>query len=226
MNLRQCIVILIVGLVFLPVTVLAENSGWYLAADAGQSNFTGTADLSTAYYASPSNNTDTGYRLNAGYQFNPYFGLEAGYVDFGQVTGNRAIVGPPPPGLYSCGYLCPMSYDVNLNLKSHGWTLVATGTYPFNDQWSISARIGEIDAHSELNLDDVPIPPYGAGEQPYTESFTSTDWHGTYGVSLNWSFTKDWALRLGWDKYINLGNNESTGSYDVNLASLGIVCRF
>jgi OmpA-OmpF porin, OOP family len=213
-------------LIFSLSATLADSDGWYVAADAGQSDFTGTADLNSADYAPILSNTDSGYRLSAGYQFNQYFGLEVGYADFGRVNGNGSVVGPPPPGLSSCGYLCPMSYDVNLNLKTHGWTLAFIGSYPFNEEWSISARVGEIDAHSELNIDDVPIPPYETGEQPYSESFTSTNWRGAYGLSLNWLFAERWAARLSWDRYVNLGNNNNIGSYDVNLASLGIVYRF
>ncbi len=224
---RNLIIILIFGLISPSSIALADNSGWYVAADAGQSKFTGTGDLNSANYAPITNTTDTGYRLNAGYQFNQYFGLEAGYVDFGQVTGNASYIGSyPPPGSNTCGLLCQFSYDVNLNLKTHGWTLVLTGTYPFDDGWSISARAGEIDAHSELNIGVVPLPPYQAGEQPYSQNLSNTNWEGTYGLSLNWLFADHWAARLNWDRYTNLGNDSSVGHYNVNLASLGIVYRF
>jgi OmpA-OmpF porin, OOP family len=227
MIMRLLTSILFLGLIILSTAASADSNGWYLAVDAGQSRFSGTGDLNSVNYAPITDTKDTGYRFSGGYQFNQYFGLEAGYVDFGQVAGNATYIGPfPPPGSNTCGLLCQFSYGVSSNLKTHGWTLVFTGTYPFDSVWSISARAGEIDAHSDLNIGVVPLPPYQAGEQPYSQNFSNTNWAGTYGVSLNWLFADHWAARLSWDRYADLGNDSNIGRYNVNLASLGIVYHF
>ncbi len=220
---RYLTIILIFGLISSSSIALADSSGWYVAADVGQSKFTGTGDLRTS--ATPENNTDTGYRFSAGYQFNSYLGLEAGYANFGQATGTNTYLGNHPL-IVPCGASCLLAYDVTANstLKTHAWTLIVVGTYPLSKYWSISARAGGIDTRSELNTEYTPYS--SAGGQPYSRSLTSTNWDGTYGLSLNWLFADHWAARLSWDKYVDLGDSSNMGTYSVNLASLGIIYRF
>ncbi|MGA9852204.1 MAG: outer membrane beta-barrel protein [Gammaproteobacteria bacterium] len=225
------IVILAAGLIFLPAIALADNSGWYIAADIGQSHFPNLAAPAAQFfnpYTATYTNNDTGYRLTAGYQFNSYWGLEASYVALGEsgatdnIVVNQTVLGL---GSLSCGYLCSTDYNVNAKLKAHGWTVAVTGTYPFTDKWAVFGRAGVIDARVELDVNEIP----DGGGVPGTPSETnssSMNWKGTYGLGASWAFVENWALRLDWDRYANLGDNSKTGTYNVNLASLGIVYRF
>ncbi len=91
----------------------AAGEGVYIAVNAGQSS-TDTYNLSSK--------TDTGYSGVLGYQFNPYFGLEVQYTDFGSITQ----LGNSPN-------------------KITGYGLNVVGTYPFNDEWSVFLRVGAAD---------------------------------------------------------------------------------
>lgn len=224
MNIWHRITMLITCFVFLPAVALADNSGWYVAADAGQSNFIGTGDvpsLVSVHFTSAS----SGYRLSSGYQFNTYLGIEVGYVDLGQVTGSTYFVTPlngPGPLCVPCQF----SYDINATLKGRGWTFELTGTYPITNNWFVFARAGVIDARSEVDAYYTPISPWEATEQPFDLNHVSTDWDSTYGLGVDWSFAEHWAARLSWDRYSSLGQSGITGTYSVNLASLGIMYRF
>jgi|SRR5487761_588657 len=225
MNIRHHIVILGAAMVFLPVTALADNSGWYVAADVGQSHFTGNEyPKNTFVTRAPFTDTDTGYRLAAGYQFNSYWGLEASYLDFGQITGKEDYVNPG-----GCMQVCfaPSSYYINEGFKTYGWSFEFTGTYPFNEHWSVFARAGAIDARSDSNVSDTPIPPYESGEQTFYTSYSSTNLSSTYGFGINWAFADRWGVRLSLDRYSNLLDDHNfSGTYSVNLATLGVFYRF
>lgn len=208
------------GAMVLSPAVLANTTGWYVAADIGQSRFTGMGTYGSPIYTNSFGSTDTGYRLSGGYQFNPYFRLEASYVHLGEVTGNYTNPGGP-----YCGLICAQSYIVNADLKTHGWTLELVGAYPFNNRWTIFARAGEIEADSELTEDFTPIAPYYC---LFCEnsSVTSSDVDVTYGMGVQWSFARHWAARLSWDRYVTLGYKLPMGDFNINLTSVGIAYDF
>ena len=211
---------ILTGEIFLSPAVLANNTGWFVAADAGQSRFTNIGPYGSPVYPDSFNSTDNSYRLASGYWLNPYFGLEAGYVHFGAVTGSYMNPGSP-----ICGIVCAESYIVNADLKTHGWILELVGAYPFNARWAIFARAGEIAADSELNANYTPIAPYYCLFCENT-STTSSDVDVTYGMGLRWSFANHWAARLSWDRYVSLGYKLPVDGFNINLASIGVVYEF
>lgn len=243
----KCIAILATVFALLPAATLADNSGWYIAADAGQSHFTGIAGqgpqwVNSAVYnrdvyvvkgpTTTYTDNDAGSRLSAGYQFNSYWGLEVSYVDLGQATaaGNGVVAANLPLDVPNFFVFSGFNtYNVNAKLSAQGWGLAVTGSYPFNDHWSVFARAGVIDARVELDLDSTITTQATQGGTfgvPPNTSMASTNWKGTYGLGVKWSFVDHWTLRLGLDRYANLGDSSSTGTYSVDLASLGIVYSF
>src|ERR1035437_8178596 len=55
-----------------------------------------------------SNNTGSGnqWRLQVGYKFNPYFAVEAGYMDLGTANYSATFAGGTPP----CQTICRVSF--------------------------------------------------------------------------------------------------------------------
>jgi OOP family OmpA-OmpF porin len=88
----------------------AESSGFYAGAGAGQSF------VDEAGY----DDEDTAFSAFGGYQFNPWFGLEAGYADLGKLE--PSVAGP------------------DLEASSVYFTVV--GTLPFTDKFSGYAKAG------------------------------------------------------------------------------------
>jgi OmpA-OmpF porin, OOP family len=118
----------------------AEPTGFYVGVGAGQS----MVDESFA------DDEDTAFQVFGGYQFTPYFGLEAGYTDFGEV-GLTGGVG---------------------TLESDTVSLVAVGTLPFTEKFSGYAKAGVHSWDAETNVagtsgpdDDGTDPTYGLGLQ-------------------------------------------------------------
>lgn len=118
----------------------AEPAGFYLGAGAGQAMVDeGALD-----------DEDTAFTGFAGYQFNRYFGLEAGYADFGEVE----VSGVP-----------------GARVEADATYLVAVGSVPFTDRFSGYAKAGYSDWDAEASVaglvadDSGNDPTYGLGLQ-------------------------------------------------------------
>ena len=114
----------------------AEQPGFYVGAGAGQAMIDdGALD-----------DEDTAFSAFAGYQVNPYFGLEAGYADLGK-TEPLGSAGP--------------------ELEADAAYLVAVGTLPFTDRFSGYAKAGYSDWNVDTSIagvsDDGNDPTYGWG---------------------------------------------------------------
>lgn len=119
----------------------AENPGFYVGAGAGQS------------FVDESNydDEDTAFSVFGGYQFNRYFGLEAGYADFGKLEPS----------------------DNGRALEANSAYLTAVGTVPFTDKFSGYAKAGfhrwdldtAIPGLTSTRDDSGSDPTYGLGLQ-------------------------------------------------------------
>ena len=203
MNIKRLIQAVSTALILMPIIASAAGSGWYLAADEGHAHFADIAVQTnpsvfqipiSSLVSSSASTQHSAFRLTGGYQFNQYWGLEASYVSLGQATINNNYIDPTDQHIVTA----------EVKNRAHGWVLAGTGTYPFNDQWSVFARIGAIDGYLEQDLNIINVCP-SCFITP--TSVSSTAWKATYGVGVNWSFAHHWIVRLGWDQYRNLGNS-------------------
>ena len=119
----------------------AEDHGFYLGAGAGQSF------VDEGAY----DDEDTAFSVFGGYQFNRWFGLEAGYADFGKLEPDVAGPALEPDAAY----------------------LTAVGTLPFTDRlsgylkagvqrWNLDAAIPGLTGTDDDSGTD---PTYGVGLQ-------------------------------------------------------------
>lgn len=188
------------------------DSGWYVAADVGQSHFTG--GQFDAYHGALTtksmSDSSTGYRLTGGYQFTPNWGLEAGYVDLGHGTATYT---------YQLSVVPDVSSRTQYRIGAKGLFVAGTGTYPITEQWSLYGRVGAVDGQLDIQAQtNGNINLVGGSD---------TSWKGTYGVGAKWNFMPQLSLRLGWDRYLQLGpSSPSISQYDVSLLSLGVEWRF
>ena len=47
-----------------------------------------------------------------------------------------------------------------------------------------------------------------------------------YGVGGEFSFNRSFGIRLGWDRYAEVGSEDLTGDVDIDLISLGLRYNF
>lgn len=96
--------------------------------------------------------SDTTYKVFAGYRFIKYFGLEGGYVDFGNSSD--------------------VSSGIDLSVDATAWELFAVGILPIGEHFELFGKYGyfQWDRHAEASgvstvsdSDSGNNPVYGAG---------------------------------------------------------------
>lgn len=201
--------VVLAGIVSAPAA--ADDSGWYVGANIGQSNAKIddekiTSGLLGAGFTTTSiadDERDLGYKLFGGYQFNRYFALEGGYVDLGQF-GFTATTAPPG--------------TLSGNIRLKGLNLDAVGILPLTERFSAFGRIGvnyaeAKDSFSGTGFVNVMNPDESKRAANYK-----------VGLGLQYDFTKTLGMRAEAERY---RVNDAIGSKgDIDLFSLGLVYRF
>lgn len=124
--------------------------------------------------------TDTAFRILGGYQFHPNLAAELAYTDFGSVS-----VG-------------------GTSIKGNAIELVAVGSWPVADRFSIYGKLGFNQGEFE-----------GGGVSDDSIELT-------YGVGVRWDFMPNLGARLEWQEYPDVGD----GASDVTVMSIGVVYKF
>jgi OOP family OmpA-OmpF porin len=124
----------------------------------------------------------TSFALLGGYTFNQYFAAEVGYIDFGSKD-------------YS-----------GFNVKSSAWSISGVGSYPFNEQFSVFAKLG-------IASTTVDSGGTSTGKSDLT-----------YGIGGQFNVNKQVGIVLGYDVY-KIGNAASQ-TFDQAVASIGGVFKF
>lgn len=95
----------------------------YVGFNVGKSNFS----LGNGVGVFPSDRKDTAYNLYAGSYFNPNFGLELGYTDFGKVTRGGG------------------------NTKAMGFNLSVVGKLPLTNSFNLLGKVGTTYGRTEVS---------------------------------------------------------------------------
>src|SRR6266446_8549623 len=139
---------------------------------------------------------DTAWKIFGGYQFNRNFAGEFGYTDLGKTTLSITGFG-------------------SASIGAKGFELSGVGTLPVSQQFSVYGRLGLF--HWDVDFKD------GTGLVG-SASASGTDL--TYGFGASFSFTKNAALRLEWQKYQDVGDTNSTGSGDITVIGVSLAVKF
>ncbi len=192
-------------------SALADDSGWYVGANAGEArakidNARITDNLLAAGFTTTAIKNDDkhfGYKLFGGYQFVKYFALEGGYFDLGQFgfTANTA----PPGGLTG-------------NTKFKGANLDAVGILPFTDRFAAFGRFG----YAYTYVKDRFAGSGGVIVKDPAPSQHSSNYK--FGLGLQYVLSNSWGMRAEAERY-RLGDAVGNKG-DVDLYSLGILYRF
>lgn len=189
----------------------ADDGRWYLGGNIGEtesdlnierqaSNIT---QVGTTHTLNSLDDTDRGYKLYAGYEFNPYIALEGGYFDLGEFTYNTTTASPTG------------GFGGKLELR--GINLDVVASVPFTEKLSGFARAGVNYAEAKNH--------FGSTAAVLTRmSDKGRDLNGKIGVGLQYAFNDNWAMRLEAERY--RFNDEISQMADAHMYSLGVVYRF
>lgn len=108
------------------------HTGLYLGAGLGQSKLDNdTLDwLSDLGYST--DDSDTAYKLFAGYDFNPNFSLEASYIDFGDFTADAAAI-------FNGNVI-----DESIKASVDGFGIAMVGRLPLQHGFGVYGKVGLI----------------------------------------------------------------------------------
>lgn len=143
--------------------VYSPDEGPYVGVGIGHAKLDNDTFDDLDRLGASTDDTDTAYKLYAGYQFNPNFAIEAGYVDFGEFTASA-----------NNGF-----DSAKASLKADGFTTALVGKLPIANGFGIYGKLGLIawDAdlkessnigginYNESASEDGTDPFYGAGAE-------------------------------------------------------------
>ncbi len=108
------------------------DEGLYLGAGIGYAKLDNDTLDALEDIGIDTDDSDTGYKLFAGYQFNPNFAIEASYLDFGDFTGNATFT----DGTNTA------TADIEGSIDGFGFALV--GKLPIQGGFSVHGKLGMI----------------------------------------------------------------------------------
>ncbi len=152
-------------------------------AVAAETGFYVGVNAGSAKIDEPGFESTTEYGLLGGYSFNQNFAGEVAYTNFGS-----------------------KDYSGLLTVKSNGFSVSGVGSYPFNDMFSVFAKIGL--ASTELKA---------SGAVGGSENNTDLTW----GIGGQFNINRQIGIRLGYDLY-KVGENVTA---DQKLTSIGLVFK-
>ena len=198
---------------------VAAEKNWYVGggvglADSDISDNDYDSDLANIGYTASSNvdDSDTGWKLFGGYQFNQYLAIEGSYVDLGDVTSNTTVSSPPLPSaveqkqfVQDASKVHPYSVD--------GFALVGKLTWPIKEHFSVFAKLGGFRWDADIKVKCVGCDSSVKAK----DDESGTDWTG--GVGIGYDFKNNVGLRVEWERY-------GTDRNDVDFYSASILYRF
>lgn len=215
MNRKFLSVALAAALVAGSTAALAQQASkpWYGGVSIGQSkvkmddNTIGTPAGFTSSGLSK-NETDTGYKIFAGYRFNQNFAVEGGWTDFGKFSVSRSFSAP--------------AGSVSASIKASGVHVDAVGIWPLQNNFSLFGKVGGIYTETKTSLATSGGVAFVAGTNTNPKK---SELNLKYGLGAQYDFTQSIGVRAEWERARKVGDS-STGEADIDLLSIGLVYRF
>lgn len=161
---------------------------------------------------SSADDTDTGYKLQLGYQLNRNFAVEGGYVKLGKFNYKAASTAP-----------IVATRDVDTDID--GWNIGVVGRLFFSEQFAAFGKLGALYSETNYNC-------RGAGIDCTNPNRTAKETTAYYGLGLDWNFSRNWFARTEYEVFTDVGESlNSTGTTgttraDVKMGSIGVGYRF
>ena len=141
-------------------------------------------------------NSSSGFKVFGGYDFHPYFGVEAAYVQLGKAT----ITGLSPFGV------------ATIEAKTQGAAVFAVAKAE-DTTWRVFGKVGFASLKTDLEVK--------LGTASGTEDDTATD--VAWGLGIGWKVAPRWLVQLEYERFRPEVLGEKAW---VQYTSLGLTYRF
>lgn len=183
------------------ISSLAHAEGWYAGVGFGQSKVKDffVCDLDITCTA---DDTDTGWKLYLGNQFNPNAAVEFGYVDLGQqkISGTDTVLG-----------------TVSLDTEAKGFDVAIVGLLPVGNQFNLLGKVGLFRWDADISASSTL---FGSA------SDSETGVELMFGFGASFDIGKTAAVRIEWERFTDVGDENVTGTSDIDLLSASLVFKF
>ena len=182
-----------------------SDSTVYIGASAGQAKYKDTPSV-----LSNQDDKDTGFKVYAGTQINPIFGVEATYFDLGKYTGNSSA--------FNGATVVPTS----VSGQATAWGLAAVLTAPtdmtsvFGTGFGLFGKLGLVRSRFSTDVS-------GLGFSSHQKEYSTG---ANFGAGVKYDFAKNFSVRAEWERLNNVGDNANTGDTKINFLSAGIAFKF
>jgi len=180
-------------------TSMAHAAGGFAGVGFGQTSVDLECDLNISCNADDS---DTGFKIFGGYQFNPNFALEVAYLDLGEakLSGTDSFLG-----------------STTATIEVSGFNFAVVGSFPVGERFELMAKAGlfrwDLDANASSSV-------FGSGSE------SETGFDPMFGIGASFNFTSKFGVRVEYEKFLDVGDEDTTGQSDVDLISASLVFRF
>jgi OmpA-like transmembrane domain len=196
-------------------SAVAADSGFYIGLDEGWVKYPNVAIRevrTTTLTGTGLNDTNFTWDFTAGYRFDHYLSLEAGYADLGERSG---LVRGSSGDTGALG---------NVSFSAKGETLVVIGTLPFG-RWDASLNAGILRADSHLGFSGI------ISSESYESHITVVNTHPLYGASLGYNIDSHWRAHFGFTTYREVGSTDGIPGFrvvgpNVSTLTVGIFYQF
>jgi OmpA-OmpF porin, OOP family len=206
--------------------VAADKTGFYVGGDFANANYDvdqGRLDsLAEFIYTeagfdilsadSELDDSDSSWSLFVGYRILPYLAVEGGYVDLGTAGYKASGQVEDEFGIYDTA--------ITGDISSSGFALSGLGILPIGESFEAYARLGVYFGDADI---DLTVAAEG-------ESLTANEKEGEteflWGIGGAYNFSDAWAVRLEYSQFMDIGDEELSGEYDVDRWSLGVTWTF
>lgn len=148
----------------------------------------------------------TAWGVVAGYRIMRYAAVELNYLNLGTLKESETIpLFPPGSG----------TLQFNRELETRGPSVSALGILPLLDQWSVYLRAGVLFADMEVSN--------SLGGSSSSITFGSDSFLWGAGTQFDWG--KHWSVRLDFQRFESVGEENGSGEADIDLLSLGVIFR-
>jgi len=194
--------------------VAQASKPWYGGVSIGQSKvkidnnpFAVPAGFTSS--GTSKDETDTGYKIFAGYRFNQNFAVEGGWTDFGKFSTTQTFSAP--------------AGSVGASFKASGWHVDAVGIWPLQNNFSLFGKLGGIYTEMKTSLSTSGSITFTPGAQT---SAKKSEFNLKYGLGAQYDINQSIGIRAEWERASKVGDANSTGEADIDLLSVGLVYRF
>lgn len=209
------------GLGLLAGTDALAEAGWYSGIaggismlDMGSKRAADDALFGGLVDSSSLDDTYGGFSLHVGYRWNSYVGTELAYLDLGEGVYEASVSNPA---------ITSVPFDYSARFSSSGIAVSMLGMLPLGEgRFDLHGRAGVLyaDTRNRGRLLD-----QDTGEVLLSAEVKANSWDLFAGLGAAWNINDSFSLRVEYQRFFDVGDDEETGELDIDLLSIGVLFR-